>query len=82
VLAPIWEPNTGKDRLAVLTAEARMVCGPEPDGPRPGAGAAPPLRTSGRFTPGAQTVRDGAEGLLRRSLDLASREGPVKEERS
>jgi hypothetical protein len=37
------------------------------DGPQPSAGAAPPLHTSGRSTPGARTVRDGAEGLLLRS---------------
>jgi hypothetical protein len=41
-----------------------------PDGPRPGAGATPPLRTSGRSVSEARTVRDGAEGLL-----LCSRHG-------
>jgi hypothetical protein len=51
----------------VLSAEARTVRGTGPDGPRPGAGATPPLCTSGRSAPGAQTVRDGAEGLLPRS---------------
>jgi hypothetical protein len=43
------------------------------DGPRPGAGVTPPLRTFGRSTlrtfgrsaPVAQTVRNGADGLLR-----------------
>jgi hypothetical protein len=35
-----------------------------PDGLRPGAGATPPLRTSGRFAHVARTVCDGAEGLL------------------
>jgi hypothetical protein len=34
------------------------------NGPWPGAGAIPPLRTTGRSAPGARTVRNGAEGLL------------------
>jgi hypothetical protein len=33
--------------------EARTVRGTGPDDPRPGAGAAPPLHTSGRSAPGA-----------------------------
>jgi hypothetical protein len=66
VLAPIRAPNTRKDRLVVLSAEARMVRGTGPDGPRPGAGATPPLRMSERSVPGTQMVRDGVEGLLRR----------------
>jgi hypothetical protein len=66
VLAPIRALNTRKDRLVVLSAEARMVRGTGPNGPRPGARATPPLRMSGRSVPGAQMVRDGVEGLLRR----------------
>jgi hypothetical protein len=49
----------------VLSAEARTVRGIGSDGPRPGAGATPLLRTSGRSTPGARMVYDGADGLLR-----------------
>jgi hypothetical protein len=64
VLAPIRAPNTGTDRLAVLSTEARTVCDTGPDGPRPGVGATPPLCTSGRSAPRARIVRDGAEGLL------------------
>jgi hypothetical protein len=41
-----------------------MVRGTEADGMRPSTGAAPPLHTSGRPTPGAQTVCDGEEGHL------------------
>ena len=37
------------DHLAGLSAEARAVRGTGPDGPRPSAGATPPLHTSGRF---------------------------------
>jgi hypothetical protein len=48
----------------VLFAEAQTVCVTGPDGPRPGAGATPPLHTFGRSAPGARTVHDGAEGLL------------------
>jgi hypothetical protein len=44
-----------------------MVCDTVPDGPRPGAGASAPLRTSGRYVSGARTVCDGTEGLLLRS---------------
>jgi hypothetical protein len=51
----------------VLSTEAQTVRGTGPNGPRPGAGATPPLHTSGRSTPGARTVRDGTEGLLLRS---------------
>jgi hypothetical protein len=53
VLAQIWVPNTGTDRLVGLSAEARTVHDTGPDGPRPGAGATPPLHTSVRSTPGA-----------------------------
>src|SRR5687767_1257373 len=53
LLAPIRAPNTGTDRLARLSAEARTVRGTGPDGPRPGAGATPPLHTSGQSAPGA-----------------------------
>jgi hypothetical protein len=49
----------------VLSTEARTVRGTGSDGPRPGAGAIPPLRTSGRSARWARTVRDGAESLLR-----------------
>jgi hypothetical protein len=66
VLAPIRVPNTGKNCLAVLSAEARAVHSTGPDSPRPGAGATPPLCTSRRSAPGARTVRDGAEGRLLR----------------
>jgi hypothetical protein len=48
-----------------------MVRGTWPDGPRPSAGATPPLRTSGRPVPGARTVRDGAEGLLLRNIPIS-----------
>jgi hypothetical protein len=65
VLAPIQAPTTRKDRLEVLSTEARTVRGTGSDGPRPGAGATPPLLTSGRSAPGTRTVRDGVEGLLR-----------------
>jgi hypothetical protein len=41
-----------------------MVCGIGSDGPRPGAGAAPPLHMSRRFVPGARTIRDGVGGRL------------------
>jgi hypothetical protein len=41
-----------------------MVRGTGSDGPRPGAGATPPLRTSRRSVLGARMVHDGAEGLL------------------
>jgi hypothetical protein len=64
VLAPIRVPNTRKERLAVLSVEARMVSGTGSDSPRHGVGATPPLRTSGQSASGAQTVRDGTEGLL------------------
>jgi hypothetical protein len=67
MLVPIQAPNTRKDHLAVLSAEARTVHGTASDSPRPGAGTTPPLRTSGRSAPQARTVRDGAEGLLLRS---------------
>jgi hypothetical protein len=63
VLAPIWAPNTGKDRMAVLSVEAWTVRSPGPNGPQHGA-ASPPLRTSRRSAPGAQTVCDGAKGIL------------------
>jgi hypothetical protein len=53
MLAPIRVPNTGTDRLAGLSIEARAVRDTGPDGPRPSAGAAPPLHTSGRFASGA-----------------------------
>jgi hypothetical protein len=52
------------NRLAVLSAEERTVRGTGSDSPRPGVGATPSLRTSGRLVPGARTVRDGANGLL------------------
>jgi hypothetical protein len=82
VLASIRAPNTEKDSLTVLSVDARMVHGTGTDGPRPGTRATPSLRTFGWFTPGART-RDGADDLLLRAdLDLASREGPVEEERS
>jgi hypothetical protein len=48
----------------VLSAVAQMVRDTGSDGPRPGAGASPPLRTSGRSAPRARTVRDGVELLL------------------
>jgi hypothetical protein len=67
VLASIQAPNTRKDHLTVFSAEARTVRSTGPDGPRPGAGTTPPLRTSVRSAPRARTVRDGAEGLLLRS---------------
>jgi hypothetical protein len=51
----------------VFSAEARTVRGTGADGPRPGAGAIPPLRTSGRSASETRTVRDGAEDLLLRS---------------
>jgi hypothetical protein len=60
VLAPIWAPNTRRDRLAVLSAKARTVRDLA-------AGVSPPLRTSRRSTSGARMVRDGADGLLLRS---------------
>jgi hypothetical protein len=53
------------NRLVLLSTEARTVRGTGPDGPRPGAGAAPPLRMSRRPAPEARMVHDGAEGLLR-----------------
>jgi hypothetical protein len=53
--------------LAVLSAKARMVRDIGPDGPRPGAGAAPALRTSGWSAHRARTVHDGTDGLLRTS---------------
>jgi hypothetical protein len=64
VLAPIRAPNTRKDRPTVLSAEARTIRSMGPDDPRPSVGATPPLCTSGRFTPRAQTVHNGAEGLF------------------
>jgi hypothetical protein len=70
LLAPIWAPNTRKDRLAVLSAEAGTVCGTGPDDLRPGAGATPPLRTSGRSAMVQRVF------FLAADLDLASREGP------
>jgi hypothetical protein len=60
VFASIWAPNTGTDRLTVLSAEAPMVNDPRLDGPRPGAGATTPLRTFGQSALGARTVHDGA----------------------
>jgi hypothetical protein len=36
VLVLIWVSNTGTNRIAVLSAEARTVCGIGPDGPWPG----------------------------------------------
>jgi hypothetical protein len=54
------------------STEARTIRGIGPDGPRPGAGATPPLRTSGRSVM-AQRVFFFAVGL-----DLASREGPCR----
>jgi hypothetical protein len=44
-----------------------MVRGTGPDGPRAGAGATPPLCTSGQSAPGSRTVDDGAKVLLLRS---------------
>jgi hypothetical protein len=41
LLAPIWAPNTGTDRLAVLSAEALTVHGTGPNSPRPDAKVAP-----------------------------------------
>jgi hypothetical protein len=67
VLTLIRVPNTIKDRLAVLSAEARMVRGTGPDGPRAGAGATPPLCTSRQSAPGSRTVHDGTKILLLRS---------------
>jgi hypothetical protein len=69
-VAPIWAPNTGTNRLAMLSVEARTVRGTGPDGPR----VAPPLRTSGRSVPGTRTVRDGAKDRLLRSRDLVGEE--------
>jgi hypothetical protein len=53
--------------MVVLSTEARTVHSTRPNGPRPSAGASPPLRMSKRSAPGAQTVHDGTEGLLLRS---------------
>jgi hypothetical protein len=64
VLSPIRVPTTRKDRLEVLSTEARTVRDIGPDGPRPGIGATP-LLTSGWSTPETRTVCDGAEDLLR-----------------
>jgi hypothetical protein len=61
----------------VFSAEVRTVRGTEPESPRPGAGATPPLRTSGRSEPRAQTVRDGAEGLLVRSRPRSRLRGKI-----
>jgi hypothetical protein len=66
LLAPIWTPNTGTDRLALLSVEARTLRGTGSDGPRLSAGASP-LRMSEWFALGARTIRDGAEGLLLRN---------------
>jgi hypothetical protein len=40
VLAPTRAPNSRDEPTAVLSAEARTICGQGPDGPRPGAGLA------------------------------------------
>jgi hypothetical protein len=58
------------NRLVVLSTETRTVRGIGPDGPRPRAEASPPLRTSGRSTSRARTVRDGVEGLSFLAIDL------------
>ena len=63
-------PNTIKDRLAVLSAEARMVRGTGPDGPRAGAGATPPLCTSG------QSARTQGRRSSPAAPKSRSREGP------
>jgi hypothetical protein len=73
-----YRPNTGtydvdldvkhwNIRLTVLFTETWTVRNIVLDGQRLGAGASPPMRTSGRSTRKARTVRDGAEGLLLRS---------------
>jgi hypothetical protein len=41
-----------------------MAHGTGSAGPCPGPGAAPPLRTSRWYAPGARTIRDDVEGLL------------------
>jgi hypothetical protein len=58
-----------------------MVRGTGSDGPRPGAGAAPPMRTSGRSAPGARTIRNGAEGLLLHSGPRSRLPGGIPSER-
>jgi hypothetical protein len=67
VLAPIWAPNAGTNHLAVLSTEAWTVRSTGTNGPRPGTGAVPPLRTSVRSAPVAQTVR--SEGTTSRRRD-------------
>jgi hypothetical protein len=67
----------------VLSTEVPTVRSTGSDGPRPGAGAALPLLTSGWSEPRARTVRDGTDVVFfAADLDLASQEGPVGEERS
>jgi hypothetical protein len=51
----------------VLPMEARTVRVTWLEGPRPSAGATPPLCLFRQSVPGARTVRDGAECLLLRS---------------
>jgi hypothetical protein len=67
----------------VFSTGARTVCNVGSGGSRPrlAIGAAPFLRTSGRSTPGAPTVDNGAESSSSRNLNLTSREGPRREER-
>jgi hypothetical protein len=71
VLVPICAPNTGTDRLAMLSAETRTVRGTGPDGPRLGAEASP-LPISGRSAMAQRVFSFTA------NLDLASWEGPCQ----
>jgi hypothetical protein len=62
----LQRPNKTRCAVAGIRRASVGICSGT-DGPRPCAGEAPPLSTSGLSVSRAQTVHDGVEGLLLRS---------------
>jgi hypothetical protein len=78
LLTPFRSAKHSTRTVAVLSGQARTVCGLGPDGPRPGAGAKVLCLTAGRFTPwrpDGPRVRRG-DGSHRRRPGSRSQEGP------
>jgi hypothetical protein len=71
MLTPIWTPNTGTNKLAMLSAARGRSTEQGQTVHDLGTGAAPPLRTSGRSAFGARTVRDGVKKHLRSSRPIS-----------